>query len=524
LTRVKQHIEDVAASLLLIILIFNSSALTPIVQTWEGESEGVITVTTTPSVSCLIEGISVIFNGTTIIKGVTYPVITINMNTSGTCGDDIHITIVSPPLDPANETPKLKCNLINKRSVSGFLEKEYDCIAMWNYVAPPNLTKLVLKSIVEVFLTAMGIKISHIVTEITEFIWSIGTLEKELEEINISHIVTKISESIWSTETLVKELVKELEERNIVRLSVNFTLQVDSSNPINITIYAPPSKIVAILNYVIAFFIAIAINPISIPITFIPLSPLITLILTTLLILSDVTIYFLQKQAYDPISEEYKFVVEIPEPSERVKELASIYGDTIYNLYYYINYVNASAISLERAFTAYEKGDYEWYNKQLSYAKEYSEKASIYYEKLKVFLNETLPELEPYYTEETFYEGLKYVEQYRLPSNVTEILDTLGVKEYINTSEIVETAKTIGYVEAKPRELIGFALNPANITRDYIVTVEREALIPATVTITQTITMPVEHVEYTRIILMVLLLTSLPLIIIVLLKSRKHSL
>lgn len=493
MTRVKQHIEDVAASLLLIILIFNSSALTPIVQTWEGESEGVITVTTTPSVSCLIEGISVIFNGTTIIKGVTYPVITINMNTSGTCGDDIHITIVSPPLDPANETPKLKCNLINKRSVSGFLEKEYNCIAMWNYVAPPNLTELVLKSIVEVSLTAMGIKISH--------------------------IVTKISESIWSTGTLVKEL----EERNIVRLSVNFTLQVDSSNPINITIYAPPSKIVAILNYFIAFIIAILINSISIPITFIPLPPLITLILTTLLILSDVTIYFLQKQAYDPISEEYKFVVEIPEPSERVKELASIYGDTIYNLYYYINYVNASAISLERAFTAYEKGDYEWYNKQLSYAKEYSEKASIYYEKLKVFLNETLPELESYYTEETFYEGLKYVEQYGLPSNVTEILDTLGVKEYINTSEIVETAKTIGYVEAKPRELIGFAPNPANITRDYIVAVEREALIPATVTITQTITTPVEHIEYTRIVLMVLLLTSLPLIIIVLLKSRKHG-
>jgi hypothetical protein len=416
------------------------------------------------------------------------------MNTSGTCGDNIHIINVSPPLDPANETPKLKCNLINKRSVSGFLEKEYNCIAMWNYVAPPNLTELAIKSIVEVVLTVIGIKEPHIVTKITELIWSTGTLEKELEEMNI------------------------------VQLSVNFTLQVDSSNPINITIYAPPSKIVAILNYFIAHIIAIVIKPISIPLIFIPLPPLITLILTTLLILSDVTIYFLQKQAYDPISEEYKFVVEIPEPSERVKELASIYGDTIYDLYYYINYINASTISLERAFTAYEKGDYEWYNKQLSYAKEYSEKASIYYEKLKVFLNETLPELESYYTEETFYEGLKYVEQYGLPSNVTEILDTLGVKEYINTSEIVETAKTIGYVEAKPRELIGFAPNPANITRDYIVTVEREALIPATVTVTQTITTPVEHIEYTRIILMVLLLTSLPLIIIVLLKSRKHSL
>jgi hypothetical protein len=481
LTRVKQHIEDAAVSLLLIILIFNSSALTPIVQAWEGKSEGVITVTTTPSVSCLIENISVIFNGTTIINGVTYPVIIINMNTSGTCGDNIHIVNVYPPLDPANETPKLKCNLINKRPVSGFLEKEYNCIAMWNYVAPPDLTELVIKSIVE------GL----------DSIWSIGILVIELEK---------------------------LEERNIVLISVNFTLQVDSSNPINITIYAPPSKIVGILNYFIAYIIAIAIKIISIPFIFIPLPLHITLILATLLILGDVTVYFLQKQAYDPFSEEYEFVVEIPEPSERVKELASIYGDTIYDLYYYINYINASTISLERAFTAYEKGDYEWYNKQLSYAKEYSEKASIYYEKLKVFLNETLPELESYYAEEAFYEGLKYVEQYGLPSNVTEILDTLGVKEYINTSEIVETAKTIGYVEAKPRELIGFAPNPANITRDYIVTVEREALIPATVTVTQTITTPVEHIEDTGIILMVLLLTSLPLIIIVLLKSRKHSL
>ena len=64
----------------------------------------------------------------------------------------------------------------------------------------------------------------------------------------------------------------------------------------------------------------------------------------------------LQKMAYDPYCENYTEIAEIPEPPEKSGSWLKNMERYCTNLYYYVQYTNASLSSLIRAFTAYDKG------------------------------------------------------------------------------------------------------------------------------------------------------------------------
>jgi transcription termination factor NusB len=234
-----------------------------------------------------------------------------------------------------------------------------------------------------------------------------------------------------------------------------------------------------------------------------------------MLSIGTLSYFALQKQAYDPYNEDYTSIFEAPPPSDKIKELANVYGDIIYDLYYYVNYINASMISIERAFTAYEKGDYQWYNKQLSKALEYTEKSLMHFDKIKAFLNNELAKIEPYINKEMFESGLNYIEKNGLQKEVAEILKELGISKHVNVTEVVDIAKKLGYSEIKPREIIEAMVSTGEEIKNYVKILEKEIL---TTTPTQTsptplMAMPLNIELIIILIAIVAILASLVIII-----------
>jgi hypothetical protein len=287
--------------------------------------------------------------------------------------------------------------------------------------------------------------------------------------------------------------------KHIVLTNVTYVLQVDSSNKVNLTVQAPPSKVNAIDRYLYANIlkrIALGVGVVSTAICLkgILTGPICPIIGATVWGVGTLAPFVLQHFAYDPYSEDYTVIYGVPPPSDGIGELAGTYGDMIYDLYYHVNYLNASLISISRAFTAYEKGDYYWYATQSSKAYEYAEKSQEYFERVKAFLGSVLAKMEPYMNKTTFEYGLKFVEENGLPIETAEILKELGLLDLINTTEIVETAREIGYLEVDPRELLDAMLNPGQVIKDYVRTLVEE-IVTATPTQTPTRTVVAPKLE-----------------------------
>ncbi|MDT7864527.1 MAG: GLUG motif-containing protein [Thermoproteota archaeon] len=437
-----------------------------------------------PSPACIIESISVSNTGTVIINGVTYPVLDVVIKASKGCGDNINVIKVIPEKDPMDKQPALSCSLISKTSRNDISERTYRCTAKWNYLTSPDQISFAIKTILASIIASPGLTIGE----------------------KINFVVSKLSAS-----TL---------EKPVILYNATFSLQLDSSNAVDLTIQAPKSKINAIGRYLYVKTLSTYILYITPVITGTCLVDIITdktciVVSAAMLSIGTLSYFALQKQAYDPYNEDYTSIFEAPPPSDKIKELANVYGDIIYDLYYYVNYINASMISLSRAFTAYEKGDYQWYNKQLSKASEYAEKSLTHFDKIKVFLNNELTKIEPYINKEMFDSGLNYIEKYGLQKEVAEILKELGIFKHVNVTEVVDIAKTLGYSEIKPREIIEVMVSTGEDVKNYVKILEKE--IPTT-TPTQTsptplVAMPLNIELIIILIAIVAILASLVIVI-----------
>jgi transcription termination factor NusB len=437
-----------------------------------------------PSPACIIESISVSNTGTVIINGVTYPVLDVVIKASKGCGDNIKVIKVIPGKDPMDKQPALSCSLTSKTSRNDISERTYRCTAKWNYLTSPDQIGFAIKTILASIIASPGLTIGE----------------------KIKFVVSKLSAS-----TLGKP---------VVLYNATFSLQLDSSNTVDLTVQAPKSKINAIDRYLYVKTLSTYILYITPVITGACLAGIITdktciVVSTAMLSIGTLSHFALQKQAYDPYNEDYTSIFEAPPPSDKIKELANVYGDIIYDLYYYVNYINASMISLSRAFTAYEKGDYQWYNKQLLKASEYAEKSLMHFDKIKVFLNNELAKIEPYINKEMFESGLNYIEKYGLQKEAAEILKELGISKHVNVTEVVDIAKTLGYSEIKPREIIEAIVSTGEEVKNYVKILEKE--IPTT-TPTQTSPIPLAimpfNIEFIIIIIVIVaILASLVIVI-----------
>jgi transcription termination factor NusB len=437
-----------------------------------------------PSPACIIESISVSNTGTVIINGVTYPVLDVVIKASKGCGDNIKVIKVIPGKDPMNEQPALSCSLASKTSRNDISERTYRCTAKWNYLTSPDQISFAIKNILASIIASPGLTISE----------------------KIKFVVSKLGAS-----TLGKP---------VILYNATFSLQLDSSNTVDLTVQAPKSKINAIDRYLYVKTLSTYILYITPVITGACLAGIITdktciVVSTAMLSIASLSHFVLQKQAYDPYSEDYTSIFEAPPPSDKIKELANVYGDIIYDLYYYVNYINASMISLSRAFTAYEKGNYQWYNKQLSKASEYAEKSLMHFDKIKVFLNNELTKIEPYINKEMFESGLNYIEKYGLQKEAAEILKELGISKHVNVTEVVDLAKKLGYSEIKPREIIEVMVSTGEEVKNYVKILEKEILatIPTQTSPIPLATMPFNIEFIIIIIVLVAILASLVIVI-----------
>jgi transcription termination factor NusB len=417
------------------------------------------TPTTTPL--CFIESISISNTGTVIINGVTYPVFDVVIKASKGCGDNIKVVKVIPEKDPYDKQPALSCDLTSKTSRNGISERTYRCTAKWNYLAPPDWVDFAIKTILTSIPTWPALSISE----------------------KIAWVIVKLG---LAASTLGKP---------VVLYNATFGLQLDSSNIVELIAQAPKSKIDAIDRYLYLKTLSKYILYITPVITGACLAGIITakacvIIGVAMWGIGTLAPFVLQKFAYDPYSEDYTSIFEIPPPPDKIKELANVYGDIIYDLYYYVNYINASRISIERAFTAYEKGDHQWYNKQLSKALEYAEKSLMHFDKIKAFLNNELAKIEPHINKEMFENGLNYIEKNGLQKEATEILKELGIFKHVNVTEVVDIAKTLGYSEIKPREVIDVMVNTGEDVKNYVKILEKEIPTTTPVQPSPTITTP----------------------------------
>jgi transcription termination factor NusB len=441
-----------------------------------------------PSPACIIESISVSNTGTVIINGVTYPVLDVVIKASKGCGDNIKVIKVIPGKDPMNEQPALSCSLISKTSRNDISERTYRCTAKWNYLTSPDQISFAIKNILASIIASPGLTISE----------------------KINFVV-----SILSASTLGKP---------VILYNATFSLQLDSSNAVDLTVQAPKSKINAIGRYLYVKTLSTYILYITPVITGACLAGIITdktciVVSTAMLSIGTLSYFALQKQAYDPYNEDYTSIFEAPLPSDKIKELANVYGDIIYDLYYYVNYINASMISLSRAFTAYEKGNYQWYNKQLSKASEYAEKSLMHFDKIKVFLNNELAKIEPYINKEMFESGLNYIEKNGLQKEVAEILKELGISKHVNVTEVVDIAKKLGYSEIKPREIIEAMVSTGEEIKNYVKILEKEIL---TTTPTQTSPTPLMAMPL-NIELIIILIAIVAILVSLVIIIRKYK-
>jgi hypothetical protein len=328
-------------------------------------------------------------------------------------------------------------NQIAETSYSNASERTYTCIAKWNYVARPNIITYIIKELIKELISS-GLSLISLIYEIAD-----------------------------------------LAEDNAALYNVTFIFQLDASNTIALIIKAPPSKIMAIDRYlilktideVLTVFLALTVGVCIIEPQICEVISLIFGIFK--LILGALTLYY-QKVAHDPYDKNYTVIIQIPLPPENITKLADIYGNIVHDMYYSSEYIKASITSLGKAYAAYEEEDIEWYTKQLLYAKEFSKNASIVLEKMKISLNETLTQLELHLTKDAFYTGLDYMKQYGLPNKTREVLSKLGVLEFINTAEAIKTAKTIGYIEVKPREIVEEYIDLTRDIQEHITLLERE--------------------------------------------------
>jgi hypothetical protein len=406
-----------------------------------------------PIQGCVILGAIITSNETKINKN-TYPMLKLTLKTLGNCGDNIKVVKTNPDRDPMNKHPVLTCNYIGRTTSNGVNNDMYQCIASWNYVAETNELKTVLEVIIKLFLATLP------------------DIAKLLDNIN--------------------KIFIELLSKNAILLNVTYTIQLDNSNIFDLTVSAPSSKVHAIQVYITLRILRLASTIVSVIFTGICIlgsiatkgvlaiicAPKVATLTTALSIALTTHERVAQLVAFDPTNEEYYVITEVPEPSEKIRDLARKYGNIIYDLYYYVAYVNASMISIEKAFTANEMGDYGWYLRQLAIAKEYSGKASVYFEKIRDYLKEALKDIDITINETIFYQGLSYLEEYGLPSDTIEILEALGLLDFAEFKENIEALKTIGYVEVNITELLDKVPSPSQVISKYIELLQNETLHP----------------------------------------------
>jgi len=430
--------------------------------------EGAFTPTPTPTPSpCSVRSFRTLSTGSTIIDGKTYPVVDIAVETSGSCRD---VTVIlGEPLekDPEGKEPHLQCILVSKKTLGDTTERTYRCTAKWSYVPSPNYLNLVI----DTALTFASFSLTVTGLDITK------TVVVNTKEINI-HIIKTTLFGIKAVKFFINDELVAL-------YGTNFTLDFDSE-PYYIYISAPEDKVGAINNYLFMRLINKYTKPASLAVgagclvasilSFGAAAPACVALTVGFYVVNSALPTVLQKTAHDPYDENYTVIAEIPEPPEKISELAEKYGEILYDLYYYVQYTNASLLSLDRAFTAYEKGDSEWFSRQLAYAKMYSENASLYYERIKAYLNESLGEFGPYLADEYFEQGLGYVEQYGLLENATEILEALGIE--VNMTEDLETLRSEEYPVMKPEDVLETMTSAGDEIGEYVELIIDESIPP----------------------------------------------
>jgi hypothetical protein len=397
---------------------------------------------------------AIITSNETKINKNTYPMFKLTLKTLGNCGNNIKVVKTNPDRDPMNKHPVLTCNYTGRTTSNGVNNDMYQCIASWNYVAETNELKTVLEVIIKLFLATLS------------------DIAKLLDNIN--------------------KIFIELLSKNAILLNVTYTIQLDNSNIFDLTVSAPSSKVYAIQVYTTLRILRLASTIVSVIFTGICIlgsiatkgvlaiicAPKVAALTTALSIALTTLERAAQLAAFDPTNEEYYVITEVPEPSEKIRDLARKYGNIIYDLYYYVAYVNASMISIEKAFTANEMGDYGWYLRQLAIAKEYSGKASVHFEKIRDYIKEALKDIDITINETIFYQGLSYLEEYGLPSDTIEILEALGLLDFAEFKENIEALKTIGYVEVNITELLDKIPSPSQVISKYIELLQNETLHP----------------------------------------------
>ena len=118
-----------------------------------------------------------------------------------------------------------------------------------------------------------------------------------------------------------------------------------------------------------------------------------------------------------------------------------------------------------------------------------------------------------------FESGLNYIEKYGLQKEVAEILKELGIFKHVNVTEVVDIAKTLGYSEIKPREIIEAMVSTGEDIKNYVKILEKEIL---TTTPTQTSPTPLATMPFNieLIIIIIVIVAILASLIIVIRKYK----
>ena len=221
-------------------------------------------------------------------------------------------------------------------------------------------------------------------------------------------------------------------------------------NTITLNVIIPATKILATIEWPFALIRAIAgsIAASSLAIESIPSCTTIVgcLVPAALLAVSafavPVTNYVYQNLIADP-SINYTQIVQ---PAPLPPLLASLPVNNVtlllrYEFYYY-SYLNASLESYVRGYGALLHNNTYYAQLQFYYAYLYAQNASYYYNLMMPLLQNLMNEIASKVNQTTFEEGVAEIKAHGLPANVTNILASMGLLQYINVTQIESESYT----------------------------------------------------------------------------------
>lgn len=355
-----------------------------------------------------------------------------------------------PTVDALGNQPQILCSPAGGVSIppNGQETISFQCVANWSFSAPPSFVSTTLGALLSLGTTALSD--SNLLTFVKAYSLYPNLLVQITNAANIStQAVQDVGTDIGLLQLINHGAVTPIVQYNLRLYTNSHVVQINPSmQPIQIVINGSPAKISAMWDYagievsspavsgglVLAGTVAFGTCAFTFGVGCILAG---TLYATAALEGSALPAYY-QKQMSDP-SSNYTQFVSPEQPSSLILSLNnSTVGHALYNLALYDSYLNASAISNARAYGAIQNNSTYYAYMQGSKAEQYANDASTYFQQFKLYLGESLQELNSTGSlNQTEFNNAKLtLSKQGLPQDITQILSALHLSGNINMTQL----------------------------------------------------------------------------------------